>query len=106
MRTGIMFGAALLALVGIPSGGDALPRQMNNCLDRGDMVSKLGTSFKELPVEAGVTDGGGVVELLRTANGESWTLILTYPSGLSCMMAAGQAWHMQSAPDQPKEPVS
>lgn len=62
------------------------------CAPRDQMLTKLGSQFSEAPVALGLASNGGVVEVLRAADGATWTIIITMPTGLSCMMAAGQHW--------------
>lgn len=40
----------------------------------------------------GLTQAGGMIELFTTPAGETWTLIVTSPRGLSCLVASGQNW--------------
>jgi hypothetical protein len=45
----------------------------------------------------GVTTGGGIVEVYALPEG-SWTLVMTQPNGMSCLIAAGQAWETLPQP--------
>ena len=45
----------------------------------------------------GVASNGAVVEVFASAHG-SWTIIMTYPTGMSCMMAAGDNWEILPQP--------
>ena len=40
----------------------------------------------------GLTNKGAVVEVLTNQNGTTWTIIITMPNGVSCMVAAGEGW--------------
>lgn len=51
----------------------------------------LKKSYAEAPVSMGVTMGGGVIEVYASAEG-TWTLVITQPNGMSCLIAAGQDW--------------
>ena len=35
---------------------------------------------------------GNVIELLRSKDGSTWTLLMTYPNGTSCVLRAGEYW--------------
>ncbi len=61
------------------------------CQARDALLSKLEQKYKEVPVAIGVSRGG-LVELLTTDDGFTWTIILTLPKGVSCMVAAGEGW--------------
>ncbi len=40
----------------------------------------------------GVTANGGVIEVLVASDGMTWTILFTYPSGPSRLVASGEAW--------------
>lgn len=60
------------------------------CAARADVLKHLAAKYGERVVAIGVDNRGGVVELVASA--ETWTLVLTGPRGLSCMIAAGEDW--------------
>lgn len=62
------------------------------CGDRQKVIDSLSVKYAEEPVAVGVTSNGGVIEVLKSPNGESWTILFTYPSGPSCLVASGEAW--------------
>jgi hypothetical protein len=62
------------------------------CTERADVVTHLGKKFSEAPVALGVASNGGVVEVLTNESGESWTIIITMPNGMTCMLASGENW--------------
>ena len=61
------------------------------CGERGKFLTHSGKHHKESPDAMGVTASGRVIEVL-TSSGGSWTIIMTHPNGVTCMVAAGQAW--------------
>lgn len=65
----------------------------SQCNDRDSVIALLAKKYKEAPVALGVTNTGGLVEVLSTGNGDTWTIIVTTPQGLSCLVAAGEGWH-------------
>jgi hypothetical protein len=70
----------------------APPTQQVPCVPRDDILARLAAKYDEAPVAAGVASGGGLVEVLTTGDGATWTIIVTTPRGLSCMVAAGEGW--------------
>ncbi|MGE5148436.1 MAG: hypothetical protein ACM3N5_16915 [Candidatus Eiseniibacteriota bacterium] len=62
------------------------------CGERHDVLDKLAKQYKESPVGVGVASNGGVIELLTSETGTTWTLIITVPNGQSCILAAGEDW--------------
>ncbi len=68
------------------------------CGDRLDLVAQLKDQFHEDQTGFGLTGKGAVVELFVSERG-SWTLLLSFPNGRSCLMATGNGWDM--APTKP-----
>lgn len=62
------------------------------CAPRADVLAQLADRYDETPVGIGLASNGGLLELLSSGSGATWTLILTMPSGQSCMIAAGEDW--------------
>ncbi len=77
------------ALIAAPAGGAA---QQIPCNQRNDVLGHLAQKYQELPIAVGVTNRGGLVEVLATGDGKTWTIILSSPDGQSCMIAAGESW--------------
>lgn len=66
--------------------------QQPACTKRGDVVAHLSKKYSEAPVAMGLANNGGVIEVLSSKTGESWTIIITMPNGTACMIAAGENW--------------
>jgi hypothetical protein len=62
------------------------------CTDRNEVISQLSSQYSEAPVAMGIANNGGVLEILSSQAGTSWTIILTMPNGVTCMIAAGENW--------------
>lgn len=67
------------------------------CSQRESVVGYLGKKYGEQPVALGVTSNGGLVEVLSTEGGGTWTIFATSAQGWSCLVAAGEAWKMITA---------
>ncbi len=80
-----LIGAAALFAVG-PAPAQTM------WIDRAEVVKRLGTMYAEAPSAMGVASNGGVMELFTAPDGETWTLVLTMPNGLSRIIAAGEGW--------------
>ena len=67
------------------------------------MVGHLAKKYGEAPVAIGVTNKGGLVEVLTTSDGNTWTIIVSMPNGLSCLVAEGEGWRtMKYKPAEPQ----
>lgn len=67
------------------------------CMARPQILAQLAERYREQPVAMGLANNGGVIEVLRSGDRASFTIIITMPSGVSCMIAAGESWE-----DMPK----
>ncbi len=82
-------GAALIALYAVPAGAKAV------CGDRAALITHLDDKFSEQPVAMGLTSTGAVIEVLTSPSG-TWTVLVTYSSGMTCMVATGEGWESLS----------
>ncbi len=62
------------------------------CNERDNVLELLAKKYQETPIAAGVTNTGGLVEVLTDTKGGTWTIIVTTPQGMSCLVAAGEGW--------------
>ena len=86
--------AAVVAMVG--TTGPAAAQGL--CMPREKIVEMLDTRYDEAPIALGLASGGRLVEVFSSADGSTWTLLLTAPDGTSCMMAEGQGWSALPGP--------
>ena len=80
--------ATLVTAISLP----ATAQQQPACTQRGDLLKHLSAKYTEAPVALGLANKGGVVEVLSSKTGSSWTIIITMPNGPTCMVAAGENW--------------
>lgn len=66
--------------------------QAQQCDQRAKVIGHLAQKYQEAPVAIGVTTSGGIVEVLTSGDGSTWTIILSNPNGTSCLVAAGEGW--------------
>jgi hypothetical protein len=67
------------------------------CGQRDQMVVGLERNYAEAPVSMGLASNGAVVEVFASAAG-TWTIIMTHPNGLCCLLMAGEGWEILPAP--------
>lgn len=61
------------------------------CGDRANFVDQLQDQYGETPTQIGLASDGTVLEVLTSKSG-SWTIIVTRPDGISCVVATGESW--------------
>ncbi len=75
------------------------------CDDRAKIVPRLAEQYQEQPRGRGVDGRNVLIELFISPNG-SWTLLVSQPNGISCLIAAGQGWlEIPYIPDGPREKI-
>ncbi len=47
----------------------------------------------EAPVAIAIANNGALIELYAKRDKSSWTLVMTRPGGLSCVLVAGEEWN-------------
>ncbi len=88
MRYVIAVSGALLI------GGSAfLPsaQAQSICGERRALVATLEKTYSETPVSVGLASNGAIIEIFASPTG-TFTIILTRPDGLTCVMASGESW--------------
>lgn len=95
----------LLSLLALLSSLPAQAQAQNLCTNRSEVLGHLANKYSEAPVALGLASNGGVIEVLASHSGNTWTIIITMPSGISCMLAAGENWErLPVAIARPAEP--
>jgi hypothetical protein len=62
------------------------------CVKRADLIKHLEAKYHEAPAAVGLADNGSLLEVFASKSGETWTVTVTMPNGISCMVATGQQW--------------
>lgn len=92
MKYGVntVFGI-LLATIIAPANAGAT-EQHQRCEERRTVLQYLSNEYSEKPVAMGVAENGGLIEVLTSNQGNTFTIIVTSPAGETCMVAAGADW--------------
>ncbi len=67
------------------------------CGERDAIVASLEKIYSEAPVSMGLGSNGAIIEIFASPSG-TFTIVLTRPNGLTCVMAAGENW--EDLPDR------
>lgn len=70
---------------------------LSACAPRAAVVAQLERKYGETRRGAGLQNRGAVTEVFASATTGTWTIIVTRPDGLSCAVAAGEAWLEETA---------
>jgi hypothetical protein len=88
MKRFLAFGVALGSLTFIPAAEAA------QCGPRDLVTGSLNQQFQESRQAIGLSGQAMIVELFVSASG-SWTMTGTNPRGVTCVIAAGEAWQAE-----------
>lgn len=83
--------AAALGLATAPSTGSA-EIAGGNCAPRDMVVERLAEGFGETRQSVGLGANNAVVEVFASEVSGTWTITVTMPNGLTCLVASGQAY--------------
>ena len=72
----------------MPAPAQAAPA----CAPHAEALALLQNKYQERRIAIGVTTAGGLVEVLASADGATWTILVTAPNGRSCIVSAGEGW--------------
>ena len=64
--------------------------QGRNCGPREAVVTRLAEGYGEVRQSVGIGSNNAVVEVFASAETGSWTITVTAPGGMTCLVAAGQ----------------
>lgn len=81
-------GACLLALAADRAAAQSRP----NCAPREAVIARLAETYGETRQSIGLGGNNAVMELFASPETGSWTITVTATNGITCLMAAGQAF--------------
>lgn len=95
-------GIALLACTPHAEAAGTAAPAARACAARGEVVAKLAHRFGETLRSVGLQRAEGLVEVYASEKTGTWTILVTRPDGMSCLLAAGELWEEepQSAPGE------
>lgn len=85
MTAALIFGAAALA-------PPAQAQTVAPCMARGDLIDTLNKKYSETMIGGGLQNARQLLEIWRSEETGSFTVIVTNADGLSCIVASGQHW--------------
>ena len=88
--------ATALALLAATPAANA--EEARACAERSTVVRKLEERFGETLRSVGLHRDDGLVEVYSSEATGTWTILLTHPDGMACLLAAGQLWEQDVHP--------
>lgn len=70
--------------------------QARTCGPREDILKRLVETFGETRRGIGIERQGAVMEIYASDQTGSWTITVTLPDGITCLVASGQAYEVMA----------
>lgn len=80
------------AAIYLATATDALAQQGRNCAPRDSVVDRLAQGYGESRKSMGLGANNAVVEVFASDETGTWTITVTTPNGLTCLVASGQSF--------------
>lgn len=85
--------ALSLGFVAVLAASQSSVAQANGrCAARDTVLERLGGTYGETRRSIGMAPNNSVVEMHASAETGSWTITVTHPNGITCMVAAGTSF--------------
>ncbi len=66
--------------------------QSRNCAPREGVLERLSGKYEEVVVARGIGQRGVLMETFASPSSGSWTVTVTLPNGLTCLVASGESF--------------
>ncbi|MBO6562141.1 MAG: hypothetical protein JJ959_16470 [Nisaea sp.] len=94
-RTAAAIAAFVTGMAFIPASSQATQPQL--CTQHGELVAQLDGKYGEKVTASGFDGAGNFVQVFSSKNG-TWTIAISVPGGLTCVIAAGDDWQEEKKP--------
>ncbi|MFY0596864.1 MAG: hypothetical protein JXQ85_10575 [Cognatishimia sp.] len=84
--------AVILAVIATPVSA----QNQRHCAPRDTVVERLAAGYGETRQSVGIGGDNSLVEVYASTESGSWTITVTSPAGLTCLVAAGQSFETLS----------
>jgi hypothetical protein len=68
------------------------------CAQRAKVIERLAEKYGETLQSMGLNQDSGVLEVYASSDTGTWTILVTRPDGMACLLAAGQMWEAEARP--------
>jgi len=82
----------LVAMLAATHASQAQAQTQNRCAPRAAVIERLATAFSETRQSIGMAANGTVVEIFASTETGTWTITLTRPDGVTCLVADGHGF--------------
>ncbi|WP_299028384.1 hypothetical protein [uncultured Sulfitobacter sp.] len=80
------------AVVYLATTSQVAAQSQRNCGPRDAVVERLAEGYGETRQSVGIGSNNAMVEVFASEETGSWTILVTMPTGVSCLVASGQSF--------------
>lgn len=91
----MIFRCFILMILMVSYGISPISAQ-GNCDFRESLLNNLDKKYGELEFALGIVNNGDILEIIVDANDRSWSVLITKPNGISCVVAVGDDFEIQT----------
>ncbi len=91
-KTILTVGVILLTLSLAAIAPAAQAQDTSHCAPRERVIDRLASSYGETRRAMGLGANNAVIEVFASTDSGSWTITVTLPSGMTCLVASGHAY--------------
>ncbi len=85
----------LMGAVAVAVAAPLNAAQAAKCAQRDDLVSRLESKYSEKLSARGLQSEKSMIEVFASVTSGTFTVLLTNPQGVSCVVGAGTNWHIE-----------
>jgi hypothetical protein len=106
MRPGLNVAAVVFACGAFasPLGAQTASNPRVPCHNAIEIARQLSSKYDEAPVAFGLQSNGNLLQVYSSSQKDTWTVVSTTPTGVSCIVAAGKRW--ESLPAVNNDPAA
>lgn len=94
MRKTLLASLAIATLLASRASLAEDPGRGMGCAKPDQIAATLRDDYAEQPVATGVQENGALLQVWASKGGATWTVVVTLPTRLSCIVAAGKSWEL------------
>lgn len=87
-----MYKRIITAALLFGMAAQAPPAHAQTCAPRASVVERLNIQFKETLTAQGLQNGNALIEIFASKDTGSFTVLMTNPNGVSCVVSTGSHW--------------
>jgi hypothetical protein len=87
-----------VSAIGVAVTATGASAQSRACADREQVVARLAEQYGETLQSVGMNNDNAVLEIYASEDTGTWTILVTRPDGVACLIAAGEMWEGDAAP--------